>query len=112
MYFSSVSTGVTMGLPTSAPRRVWLDLARRYRHCLKLVVIAANTATTLGRYEVIKHLAQGGMAEVFLARARGIEGFERHVVIKRIRAEQARDKVYVQMFLDEARLSATLLHHT
>jgi serine/threonine protein kinase len=78
---------------------------------LKLVVIAANTATTLGRYEVIKHLAQGGMAEVFLARARGIEGFERHVVIKRIRAEQARDKIYVQMFLDEARLSATLLHH-
>jgi serine/threonine protein kinase len=75
------------------------------------VVIAANKATTLGRYQVIKHLAQGGMAEVFLARATGIEGFEREVVIKRIRAEQARDKTYVQMFLDEARLSATLNHH-
>jgi len=75
------------------------------------VVIAANKATTLGRYEVIRHLAQGGMAEVFLARATGIEGFERQVVIKRIRAEQARDKNYVQMFLDEARLSATLNHH-
>jgi serine/threonine protein kinase len=66
---------------------------------------------TFGRYEVIKHLAQGGMAEVFLARATGIEGFERHVVIKRIRAEQARDKSHVQMFLDEARLAASLHHH-
>jgi len=72
---------------------------------------AVNTAVTLGRYEVVKHLAQGGMAEVFLARATGIEGFERHVVIKRIRAEQARDKSHVQMFLDEARLAASLHHH-
>jgi serine/threonine protein kinase len=66
---------------------------------------------TLGRYEVVKHLAQGGMAEVFLARATGIEGFERHVVIKRIRAEQAHDESHVQMFLDEARLAASLHHH-
>jgi len=69
-----------------------------------------NTAVTLGRYEVVKHLAQGGMAEVFLARATGIEGFERHVVIKRIREEQAHDKMHVQMFLDEARLAASLHH--
>jgi serine/threonine protein kinase len=70
-----------------------------------------NTAVTLGRYEIVKHLAQGGMAEVFLARATGIEGFERHVVVKRIRAEQAHDKSHVQMFLDEARLAASLHHH-
>jgi serine/threonine protein kinase len=69
-----------------------------------------NTAITLGRYEVVKHLAQGGMAEVFLARAKGIEGFERHVVIKRIREEQAHDEMHVQMFLDEARLAASLHH--
>ncbi len=65
----------------------------------------------LGRYEIVKHLAQGGMADVLLARTVGIEGFERHVVIKRIRAEQARDRHYVDMFLDEARLAATLHHH-
>jgi serine/threonine protein kinase len=71
---------------------------------------AALTATRLGRYDVIKHLADGGMAEVLLGRTTGIEGFERHVVIKRIRAEQAHDQHYVTMFLDEARLAATLHH--
>ena len=65
----------------------------------------------LGRYEIVKHLAQGGMADVLLARASGIEGFERHVVIKRIRAEVAGDARYVAMFLDEARLAASLHHH-
>ena len=71
----------------------------------------ARATLKLGRYEIVKHLAQGGMADVLLARTVGIEGFERHVVIKRIRAEQARDRRYVDMFLDEARLAATLHHH-
>ncbi len=53
----------------------------------------------------------GGMAEVLLGRATGIGSFERHVVIKRIRADQARDSSFVKMFLDEARLAASL-HHT
>ncbi len=46
-----------------------------------------------------------------LARTSGIEGFARHVVLKRIRAEQAYDERYVSMFLDEARLAASLHHH-
>ncbi len=71
----------------------------------------AKKTITFGRYEIVNHLARGGMAEVLLARTIGIEGFERHVVIKRIGAEQARDKVHVQMFLDEARLVAALHHH-
>src|SRR5678815_828913 len=66
---------------------------------------------SLGRYQLVRHLASGGMAEVLLARVDGIEGFERHVVIKRIKSEQARDKRFVQMFLDEARLAASLHHH-
>jgi serine/threonine protein kinase len=64
----------------------------------------------LGRYTVLKHLASGGMADVLVARTDGIEGFERHVVLKRIRAEHAKDQRFVTMFLDEARLSATLHH--
>jgi serine/threonine protein kinase len=50
------------------------------------------------------------MAEVVLARTRGAEGFEKLVCVKRIRAELAHDKQYVEMFLDEARLGA-MLHH-
>jgi eukaryotic-like serine/threonine-protein kinase len=65
----------------------------------------------LGRYEIVRHLAQGGMADVLLARTSGIEGFARHVVIKRIRTDQASDERYVEMFLDEARLAAALHHH-
>jgi len=72
---------------------------------------AVAKALMLGRYEVIKHLAQGGMADVLLARTAGVQGFERYVVIKRIREAQARDDRYVQMFLDEAKLAAQLHHH-
>jgi serine/threonine protein kinase len=51
------------------------------------------------------------MADVILARVQGIEGFERHVVIKKIRDERAREECFVQMFLDEARLAASLHHN-
>src|SRR5688572_6960893 len=67
-------------------------------------------AERLGRYEVIRHLASGGMADVMLARVSGIEGFERHVVLKRIKQEHARDERFIKMFLDEARLAASLHH--
>ena len=63
-----------------------------------------------GRYEILRHLASGGMADVYLACSAGLEGFERHVVIKWIRAADARDRDYVRMFLDEARLAAALHH--
>jgi serine/threonine protein kinase len=72
---------------------------------------SAPRAKRLGRYEVLGHLAHGGMAELLLARATGLEGFARHVVVKRIHPEQARDERYVAMFLDEARLAASLHHH-
>jgi serine/threonine protein kinase len=50
------------------------------------------------------------MAELYLARAVGIAGFERYVVLKRIMAEHARNHRFVTMFLDEARLAAQLHH--
>src|SRR5688572_6299744 len=51
------------------------------------------------------------MADVLLARTDGIEGFQRHVVIKRIHADLLDEPRYVKMFLDEARLAASLHHH-
>gem|GEM_PF-2501529 len=68
-------------------------------------------AETIGRYEIIRPLATGGMAKLFLARARGIEGFEKHVVIKTIRPEFGSHEMFIDMLLDEARLAATLDHH-
>jgi serine/threonine protein kinase len=50
------------------------------------------------------------MAEIHLARALGVEGFEKLVVLKRILPEYAEDRAFVEMFLDEARLAATLDH--
>jgi len=66
--------------------------------------------TRLGRYVMLKHLATGGMADVLLGRSDGIEGFERYVVLKRIRPEYAKDQQFIRMFLDEARVAATLHH--
>src|SRR3954465_7559022 len=64
----------------------------------------------LGRYEILQRLARGSVADVLLARASGLEGFSRHVVIKQIRAEHAADTRFVTAFLDEARIGASLHH--
>lgn len=64
----------------------------------------------LGRYELLRHLASGGMARVYLARVTGPGGFARHVVVKTIPEERRDDDAFVTMFLDEARLVATLHH--
>ena len=66
--------------------------------------------TQLGKYEILRKLATGGMAEIYLARIRGQAGFEKLVVLKRILPNFAVDPQFVQMFLDEARLAATLRH--
>ena len=64
----------------------------------------------LGKYELVCRLAIGGMAEIFLARASGIAGFEKLVVLKRILPQYAFQDQFVEMFLAEARLTATLGH--
>ena len=50
------------------------------------------------------------MAEIFLARHHGLEGLERTVILKRILPNLAEDPEFVTMFLDEARLMASLSH--
>jgi eukaryotic-like serine/threonine-protein kinase len=89
-----------------------LDRICRIAHFVRVTTIRAATETTsLGRYHVVKRLAAGGMADVLLARTNGIEGFERHVVIKRIHPQLLEEERYIRMFLDEARLAASLHHH-
>ena len=64
----------------------------------------------VGRYAVLRKLATGGMAEVFLARAEGPDGFAKQVVLKRILPELARAPGFGEMFLREAQLAATFDH--
>lgn len=64
----------------------------------------------LGNYELLRRLGQGGMAEVHLARAAGMEGFQKLVVLKRILPHLAADPEFVRMFLAEGRLAAFLDH--
>jgi serine/threonine-protein kinase len=62
------------------------------------------------RYKAVRRIAIGGMAEVLLASQQSLGGFERLVVIKRILPNLRDDPEFIQMFLDEARLVATLHH--
>ncbi len=64
----------------------------------------------LGRYELIGHLATGGMAEIHLARLAGEAGFEKIVVVKRLLPELVASQAFVAMFLDEGKLVARLDH--
>ncbi|MBC7976036.1 MAG: serine/threonine protein kinase, partial [Myxococcales bacterium] len=59
---------------------------------------------------MIRQLAVGGMAQLYLTRTTGKEGFEKLVCVKRILPEHVKDPTFVAMFLNEARLAATFHH--
>ncbi|HYI01174.1 protein kinase domain-containing protein [Hyalangium sp.] len=63
-----------------------------------------------GQYVLVRKLAEGGMAEIFLAKLLGADGFERNVVIKRMLSNLSSIPDFVEMFRDEARLAARLSH--
>jgi len=64
----------------------------------------------VGNYQLLKKLATGGMAEVWLANQIGIEGFNRHIVVKRILPHLSEDPEFVQMFLNEAKIASRFNH--
>ncbi len=72
--------------------------------------MSTDAATPFGRYELVRKVATGGMAEIWLARQIGPAGFARQLVLKSILPELAIDPEFVTMFLDEARLAANLVH--
>jgi serine/threonine-protein kinase len=62
------------------------------------------------RYHIIDKIASGGMAEIYLARQIGAEGFAKQVVLKRILPALAADPQFVRMLVDEAHIASTLNH--
>src|SRR5690606_5898846 len=62
------------------------------------------------RYELLRPLGEGGMAEVFLARQTGVEGFEKQVVIKKLRRHYVKNPIVLNLFVQEARLAANVAH--
>ncbi len=63
-----------------------------------------------GRYQLVERLAVGGMAELFVATSPGEHGFQKRVVIKRLLPALVHDETYNAMFIDEAKLTARLVH--
>lgn len=63
-----------------------------------------------GRYRLLRRIAVGGMAEIFLARHEGPGGFAKTVVVKRVLPHLADNPTLVQMFLDEARIASQFSH--
>jgi len=72
--------------------------------------LEGTPTTAFGKYQLFASLGRGGMADVFLAVARGQMGFNKLAVIKRLRQALAEESAFRTMFLDEARLAARLSH--
>jgi serine/threonine-protein kinase len=66
--------------------------------------------TPFGPYSLLRKIATGGTAEIFLARRHGVDGFARHLAIKRILPHLESEPAFIQLLLDEARLAAHLHH--
>jgi serine/threonine protein kinase len=69
-----------------------------------------NQPLPFGKYLLLERINVGGMAEVFKAKAFGVEGFERIIAVKRILPNMADDEEFINMFIDEARIAVQLNH--
>jgi serine/threonine-protein kinase len=69
-----------------------------------------SPGSRISGYEIVAQLKKGGMASFYLARRTGPAGFTKPVGIKVIHDHLAADREFVEMFLDEARLSAKIAH--
>ena len=75
-------------------RRIWRRVAERQ----------------FGPYRLVRQIAVGGMAEIHLAKTKGIAGFEKYVALKMIHPNFAEDDQFIQMLVDEAKIAVQLTH--
>jgi serine/threonine-protein kinase len=64
----------------------------------------------MGKFQLLSEIATGGMAEIWIAKQQLEEGIEKLVVIKMLRPKLKRNREFVHMFLNEARIAARLKH--
>ncbi|MFB6350541.1 MAG: serine/threonine protein kinase, partial [Bradymonadaceae bacterium] len=63
-----------------------------------------------GKYYLLERISVGGMAEIYKAKAFGVEGFERLLAVKKILGSIAEDESFIEMFIDEAKIAGQLNH--
>lgn len=71
---------------------------------------ARSRAIPFGKYLLLERVAVGGMAEVYIAKSFGVQGFEKMLAIKRILPTMAEDSDFIEMFIDEAKIAGQLNH--
>ena len=71
---------------------------------------ATQEPVLFGKYTLLRRIASGGMAELFLALQRSVAGFEKLVVIKRILPSVNKDSEFIELLMHEAKVAATLTH--
>ncbi|HEY4184039.1 MAG TPA: serine/threonine-protein kinase [Polyangia bacterium] len=71
---------------------------------------ASGTLRKFGRYELVERIGEGGMSDIYAATMRGAKGFERLLVVKRLKRELSSNHAAVEQFIDEARLGSLLSH--
>jgi serine/threonine protein kinase len=81
-----------------------------YNLGVERISLSASNPEHFGKYQLLEKIATGGMAEVYRARAFGMAGFEKILVIKRVLDTMAKDHEFVEMFIDEARIAVQLQH--
>ncbi len=69
-----------------------------------------NNPIPFGKYYLLERVNVGGMAEIFRAKAFGVEGFERLLAVKKILPSIAEDDSFINMFIDEAKIAGQLNH--
>src|SRR6188474_1162237 len=71
---------------------------------------SVQTPPSMDRYVVLEYLAEGGMGAIYLGKKLGAGGFEKEVVLKQLLPEFTAQAEFIDLFLREARISATLDH--
>ena len=98
-------------LDSDSPNAEDLNPKHRVMALDDLSAAPAREGETFGDYTLIERIAVGGMAEVWQAQRRGVEGFQKTVAIKRILSHLTDTPDFINMFIDEAKLAAQLSHN-